>query len=491
MGYKLPRAFGLMTGILMAGTVAGCNLAPDYHRPQIATPAAFKESGDWKVAAPDEGAPRGPWWSIYKNPELDGLEDRVTQANQSLKAAVAQFQEAQAVAREARSSYFPTVNLNGAATRNKLSGTIANVRPQSLYNDYQANLNLSYEIDVWGRVRNLVEAGKDRAQASAGDLAAMDLSLHAELAIDYFMLRGDDAAQDIFDQTVRDYEKALELTTNRFNGGFAAQADVAEAQTQLLVAKTQDTNNHLLRVQLEHAIAILVGEPPANFSLEPKALSAAPPAIDAGFPGTLLERRPDIAAAERRVAAANADIGVQRAAYYPSFNLSAMFGVESAFPGQMLMAPAETWALGPSGVLSLFDGGLRDAMNDEARAAYSEMAADYRQTVLNAYGEVEDNLAALGMLEKEYATQKDAVAAAAIATTQAERRYAGGLNSYFEVVTAQNAELSARLALEDIQIRRMSASVSLIKALGGGWKADSGLDLREAALHCCSQELVR
>ncbi|HVJ55790.1 MAG TPA: efflux transporter outer membrane subunit [Aliidongia sp.] len=466
-------------GLLALYVLSACDLAPEYHPPLVATPVDFKETAEWKRATPNDAVPRGPWWSIFQDSELDALEDRVTAANQNLKVAVAQFQEARAQAKEARAALFPTINATGAASRNQTSRETAFVRPNPLFNDFEPALDLTYEIDVWGRVRNSALAGKNRAQASAGDLASVDLSLHAELAADYFILRGDDGEQDVLDGTVKDYEKALELTLSRYKGGDAAEADVAEAQTQLETAKTQSADTALRRAQLEHAIAILTGVPPSNFSLEHKRLTATPPKIDAILPGELLERRPDVAAAERRVAAANADIGVARAAYYPVFNLTAMFGVEASLPGHLLNAASTAWSIGPSAVFNIFDGGLRDAQNEEALAAYDEVAADYRQTVLSAYGDVEDNLSALRLLEQENITQSAAVAAARRATFQAERRYAGGLASYFDVVTAQNVELSAALTEEDIRIRRMTAGVFLVKALGGGWQREDGLDLRK------------
>lgn len=477
--------------LLAAAGLAGCNLAPKYHVPATEIPASFKESSDWKLARPGDGLPRGPWWAIYQDPELDALETRVSAANQDLKAAVAQFQQARAIAQQAQSAFYPTLSAGTSASRNQLSRALANPLPHAVYNDYQLNLDLSYEIDVWGRVRNAAEAGKDRAAASAGDLATMDLSLHAELAIDYFTLRGDDAEQHILDQTVRDYEKALELTVNRYKGGWAADADVSEAKTQLELAETQDTNTSLLRSQLEHAIAVLVGVAPAQFSLPVRPLAAKPPPLDVGLPGLLLERRPDIAAAERRAAAANADVGVARAAYFPTFNLNALVGVESATTGSLFTSPALAWMLGPSGVVTIFDNGLREALNAQARAAYEQTAAEYRQTVLHAYQEVEDNLAALGYLQREDTTQSAAVSDAAHATLQAERRYEGGLANYFEVVTAQNAELAARLSEMDIEIRRMSASVTLIEALGGGWRPGCAIRTPLAATCTASMPLSR
>jgi NodT family efflux transporter outer membrane factor (OMF) lipoprotein len=320
-------------------------------------------------------------------------------------------------------------------------------------------------------VRNQARAGRDRAQAAAGDLASVDLSLHAELASDYFVLRADDAQQEILDRTVGDYRKALELTQARHKAGYAAEPEVAAAEAQYKLAQTQDADIALQRAQLEHAIAILVGQPPARFSLPAAPLNATPPAIGPDLPASLLERRPDVAAAERRVAAANADIGVARAAYYPAINLSALLGAATGGAGSFLTASASTWSVGPSTVLNVFDGGRRRGLNAQAKAAYNEAVATYRQTVLDAFGQVEDNLSALRRLEEEAATQHDGVAAAQRSTTHANLLFKGGLADYYSVVTAENIALSAELAEAQIRGRRMVASVQLVKALGGGWDA--------------------
>jgi multidrug efflux system outer membrane protein len=321
-------------------------------------------------------------------------------------------------------------------------------------------------------VRTQARAGRDRAQAAAGDLAAVDLSLHAELASDYFVLRADDAQQEILDRTVADYRKALELTQARHQAGYAAEPEVAAAEAQYKLAQTQDADIALQRAKLEHAIAILIGQPPARFSLTAAPLTATPPDVGLDLPATLLERRPDVAAAERRVEAANADIGVARAAYYPAINLSALLGAATGGAGAALFAaPATTWAVGPAGVLNLFDGGRRRGQNAQAKAAYNEAVATYRQTVLDAFGQVEDSLSALRRLEEEASSQHDGVAAAQRSTTHANRLFQGGLADYYGVVTAENIELSAALAEAQIRGRRMVASVQLVKALGGGWGA--------------------
>jgi len=450
-------------------TLAACDMAPDYHRPEIASPPAFKEADGWVAATPGDQAPRGDWWAVFGEPELNLLEQRVTVDNQSLKAAIARFDQARSDARVAQADYYPTLDTSASATRNGTSRRTANALPHNSFNTYSSGIDLSYEIDVWGRVRNQAEAGKARAQASESDLASVELALHAELAADYFILRGYDSEQDILDRTVEDYRKSLELTQARFGVGYAAKPDLAAAEAQYQGARTQAAETRLKRASLEHAIAVLVGEVPANFSLPARPLEGTPPAVAQVLPAELLQRRPDIAAAERRAAAANNDIGVARAAYYPSFNLNALFGVEAALPNKLFTAPAETWGFGPQAVLNLFDGGRRDALTDKARAGYDEAVANYRQTVLSAYGEVEDQLAAYKRLAEEASTQQAAVTAAAEATGHAEKLYGGGLSAYYDVIVAQNIELSARLSDADIRTRRMTAGVLLIKALGGGW----------------------
>jgi NodT family efflux transporter outer membrane factor (OMF) lipoprotein len=450
--------------------LAACSLAPDYKAPDIAQPPDYKESGDWVEAQPDDAVARGAWWTVFQDPQLNALEDQVTQANQNLKIAVAQYDQAKALAAIARAAYFPAITANAGASRQQASRTLANNPPNNLYNQFSVGADLSYEIDVWGRVRNTVAANEDQAQASAADLANVALSLHAELASDYFALRGDDAAQDVLDKTVAADQEAYDLTKRRYEGGVVAELDVDQAETQLENAKTQSTDMRLQRAQLEHAIAILTGQAPADFNLAPATLVAKLPRLNAGLPSVLLQRRPDIAAAERRTAAANAEIGVARAAYFPTFDLSAMLGFESASAAKWLTAPSQFWGLGPSMFAPIFEGGQIDALNDQARAAYNQAVAAYRQTVLNAYGEVEDNLVALHRLEQEAKTQKTATAAAERALAQANDRYKSGITTYLDVVTTQNNELQAQLDSVNIVIRRLTASVRLIEAIGGGWQ---------------------
>jgi len=470
--------------ICLTGALGGCSFAPPYRTPPTAPPpAVFSEAPDWKTAAPADGVARGPWWSIFDDATLDTLEARVTNANQDLKAAFARLQEARAETRIARAGYFPTITANAGVTRERSSvnsPTFNAARPGA-FNDLQLDADVSYEFDVWGRVRNTVTAARATQQASAADLGAIDLSTHAELATDYFTLRSDDTEQELLDHTVADYAQALQLTENLYNGGAAPLSDLEQARAQLESAKTQAADVRLRRAQTEHAISVLVGEQASVFHIAPTPLlaSTGPPSIDQVLPSALLERRPDVAAAERLVAVANARIGVARAAYFPVFSLAAVAGFESTSASNWISAPSRLWSIGPAAALTLFDGGLHRAQSAAAHAAYDEQVADYRGTVLAAYQEVEDNLAALRELQNESFSEAAAVAATQSALQQAQYRYQGGLVTYLEVVTEENAALSAQLSAVDIQVRRLNASVLLVKALGGSWQnpiASSGPD---------------
>ena len=451
--------------------LAGCNFAPDYDKPpSTAQSDAYKEESGWKSATPSDAAPRGDWWVRFGDARLNQLEQRLAQGSQTLQQAIAAHDQALAAAGLAEAAQYPQLDYNAQYTRTQKSREVATHYNPNLYNDLGGNLSLSWEVDLWGRVRNAVTAAQDRARASEGDLASVRLSLESELAANYLALQGYDALQDLLDRTVKDDEDALAYTTRRHDGGVAAQVDVDQAEAQLATARTQDADNKLLRAQLEHSIAILVGEAPANFSLPPQALEGAPPSVSAGLPSTLLERRPDIAAAERRVAAANADIGVARAAYFPVLDLGGFIGLESARTNTLFQAPAKAWAFGPSAAGPLFDAFRTDSLVDEAHAAFAQTVASYRQTVLAAFRDVEDNLAALRRLEEEAGTQDTAVAAAKRALDQAETRYKGGIATYLEVITAQNAYLQAQSTAINIRTRRMTAAVRLIQAVGGGWE---------------------
>ncbi|RUL77482.1 efflux transporter outer membrane subunit [Dyella choica] len=459
--------------MLAATLISACDLAPQYSRPSTPPVSAYKEAGQWITATPSDAIPRENWWTVFHDATLDTLEARVTQANQDLQGAIARFDEARADARQAQADFYPTIDANGSATRNHLSGNVANPLPHRTFQQYNLGLDFSYELDIWGRVRNEARAGKYRTEASAGDLATLDLSVHAELAVDYFLLRGYDSEQDILDRTVQNYQTNLDLTEARIKVGYARKSDVSAARAQWESARTQAAEIKLKRAKLEHAIAILTGVPPANLSLPGHLLDVEPPSIDAALPSQLLERRPDVASAERRVAAANADIGVARAAYFPTINLNTLIGLAAGGAGSVFSASSQAWSFGPSATLNVFDGGRRGAINAKARAQHDEAVATYRQTVLKAFGEVEDNLVSLNQLAQEAQTQQAAVTDSAETTRHATDLYKGGLQSYFDVVQAQNIELQARLADVDVRTRRMTSSVLLIKALGGGWSRDA------------------
>jgi outer membrane protein, multidrug efflux system len=465
---------GRFSVALLGMGVGACSFAPAYKTPSSAAPAqAYQESGDWTTAQPLDHESRGPWWQLFNDPALDELEAQTEQENQDLKAAYARLQQARAATRIARADLFPTVNAASFATRSRTSVNSPRfpLHTEPVGNDFDLEADLSYEIDVWGRVRNAVSAAKASQQASAADLATLNLAIHAELATDYFTLRGEDAEQVLLDSTVEDYRKSLQLTQNLYQGGAAALTDVAQAQAQLDTARTQAADVRLQRAQSEHAIAVLIGQNASTYHLpsSPLPSTLAPPPVGTGLPSTLLERRPDIAAAERRVAAANAEIGVARAAYFPVFSLAAAAGFNSTNSTSWLSAPSRLWAIGPSSMLTLFDAGRHRAQTAQAKAAYDEQVADYRTTVLIAYQEVEDNLAALERLQEESASEADAVTATGTALQQAQYRYKAGLVTYLEVSTTENTALQAQLSSLTIEIRRMNASVLLVKALGGGW----------------------
>ena len=470
----LPAAWKYAPSCLcLAGTlaVAGCAVGPKYVRPAAEVPATYKEAGDWKTAQPNDQNLGGTWWEIFQDPQLNNLEEQVNVSNQNLKAAEAVYTQSRALLRYDRAAFYPAINGGAAATRNRIS----NNRPPSLstdgvtYSDYQIPLELSYEVDVWGRVRKTVEAQRGQAQASAADLATVNLSLHAQLALFYFQARSLDAQEQLLNSTVEQYQQALELTESRFKGGVASEVEVQQASTQLETTRAQAIDVGVLRSQFEHAIATLIGKPPASFTLAALPLTAPPPAIPAQLPSELLERRPDIAAAERRMASANAQIGVAKAAYYPVLSLNAAGGFESGVITTLLSGPSIFWSAGASAAAPIFDAGRRRANLDQAQAAYDETVANYRQTVLTGFQQVEDNLAGLRILEKEAATQQRAVIASQKYLELALTRYRGGITSYLEVTTAQSAALTDQVTAVNIQGRRLTSAVLLIQALGGGW----------------------
>ena len=469
----MRRCAAVALAVLAA--LGGCSLAPHYARPSMPDPPpVYKETADWKLATPADAVPRGEWWKMFQDPQLDALEGEVDAANQSLKAALARLEQARAQTRIARAAWFPTLTAQASATRGESSvyaPTYVAGKPRT-GDSFLVGGDLSYEFDLFGRIRNTVAGARATEAASAGDVATLNLALHAELASDYFGLRGLDVQQQLLDRTVDDYARALQLTQNLYHGGAAAISDVQQAQTQLETARTQAEDTRLRRAQSEHAIAVLTGQEASSFALAARSGDAEfpAPAIDPGLPSQLLERRPDVAAAERRVAAANAAVGVARAAYFPVFSLVGGAGTQALSTSNLLTAPAEYWSIGPQALLTVFDAGLHAAQSAAAHAAYDEQVADYRGTVLTAYQEVEDNLAALRQLQRENVSQAAAVEAAQGALQQANLRYKGGLVTYLEVVTTENAALAARLAAVDIQTRRVNATVLLVKALGGDWR---------------------
>jgi NodT family efflux transporter outer membrane factor (OMF) lipoprotein len=465
--------------------LCGCTVGPAYRRPTAQVPPAYKELGNWKEAEPNDQNLGGNWWEIFQDPQLNALELQVNVSNQNLKAAEAQYTQARAAVRYNRAAYFPTIDGGANASRNKISSN----RPPTLatngvtYNDFQIPFELSYEVDVWGRIRRTVESYREQAQASAADLATVNLSMHTQVALFYFQARVLDAEEQLLNSTVTQYEQALELIQNRYAGGIASDLEVQQATTQLETTRAQAIDVGVARAQYEHAVAILIGKPPADFSLAALPLTTPPPAIPAGLPSELLERRPDIAAAERRMASANAQIGVAKAAYYPTISLGGTGGFESGVITTLISGPSALWSVGGSAIAPIFDAGRRRANVDQARAAYDQTVANYRETVLTGFQQVEDNLAALRILDNEAHVQERAVVAAQKYLDLANTRYTGGVTSYLEVTTAQSAALSDELTAVNILGRRMVDAVTLVQALGGGWDRSSLPDRPE----CCGK----
>ena len=454
--------------------LTGCAVGPKYKTPAMPTPPSYKEAGNWKQAQPNDQNFGGNWWEIFHDRQLNDLEQQINVSNQNLRIAVAQYQEARAALRYSRADYYPTVTTTPSATRERFSanrpGTVSQGRT---FNDFVVPLNLSYQTNAWGRVSRNVEAFREQAQASAADLAVVNLSLHATLAIDYFAARTLDAEEKLLRDTVAQYEQALKLNEDRYQGGLASEVEVEQARTILETTRAQLINVGVGRAQFEHAVAILVGKAPADFTLPPLPLATPPPVVPAGLPSELLERRPDIAASERRVASANAEVGLAKTAYYPLVSLGATGGFESGSITTLLQGPSALWSVGASVLYTIFDGGRRHAANDQAKAAYDASVAAYRETVLSAFKDVEDNLAAQQILEQESGVQARAVAAAQRSLALSNTRYEGGVTSYLEVITAQNAALSDEVTAVNILGRRMASAVQLIEALGGGWDRSS------------------
>jgi NodT family efflux transporter outer membrane factor (OMF) lipoprotein len=453
--------------------LAGCTVGPKYHRPPVDVPTAYKETpANWKLAQPNEQHLGGNWWEMFNDAQLNALEEQVNVSDQNLKAAQARYMEARAALRYNKADYFPTILGGASASRVRVSnnqpprGAIGNGRTN---NNFQLNLEMSYEVDAWGRVRQNVSSFRAEAQATAADLATVNLSLHAQLAIFYFQARSLDAEEQLLQSTVAQYQQALQLNLSRYQGGLGSEVEVEQAKTQLDTTRSQAIDVGVARAQFEHAIAVLIGKPASSFNLPPMPLETPPPAIPAGVPSELLERRPDVASAERLMVAANARIGVAKAAYFPVLNLTPAGGVESGAITTLLQGPSGLWAVGATALGTVFDVGRRHAASDEAVAAFDESIASYRETVLTSFQQVEDNLAALRILENEAQIQTEAVVAAQRSLALSTVRYKGGITSYLEVTVAQSAALSNEATAVDILGRRMVAAVQLIQALGGGW----------------------
>jgi NodT family efflux transporter outer membrane factor (OMF) lipoprotein len=465
--------------VCAAAALAGCAVGPNYVRPAAETPAAYKEVQGWKQAEPRDAEPRGNWWEVFDDPQLDALVPQIAVTNQSIKAAEARVREARALTDQARAAFFPVVSANASATRSSSragtatssSGTTVIQGGGGVRNNYNVALDASWEIDLWGRIRRQVEATEATAEASVADLEAAKLSAQALLATDYFLLRVQDTEIRLLNDTVAAYERSLQLTRNQYAVGVVGRADVAQAETQLKSTQAQAIDAAAQRAQLEHAIAVLIGRPPAEFSIAAETVPTRFPDIPPGVPSELLERRPDIAGAERRTAAANAQIGVAEAAFFPSLTLSATGGFQSSVLSQLFTLPARYWSIGPALAQIIFDAGLRRAQTAQAIATYDENVANYRQTVLTGFQEVEDNLVALQILEQESAVQDEAVKAARESLAIVLNQYRAGTANYLAVVVIQAAALANERTALGILGRRLAASVALIKALGGGWQA--------------------
>jgi len=454
---------------LLTAQLAGCTVGPDYVRPEAKISNEFKESKGWKQAQPRDNVLSGKWWEIFNDPRLNKLEEQVAAANQSIIQAEAQYRQAQHLVQSAQSGFFPILNLTGTTNRFRAASG-QSVAVSGVRNLFGVAGAIAWEPDLWGSVSRQVEANTGSAQASAATLQALRLSSEATLADDYFQLKALDAQKALLDETVDAYSRTLQIIKNRYAVGMVAKSDVMQAETQLESVRAQAINLGVQRAKLEHAIAVLIGKTPAELSLASAPLDVQPPSIPVSLPSELLERRPDIAAAERKIAAANAQIGVAKAAYYPSLNLAVTNGFQTSTLDNLFKAASRYWALGPAGAaLTVFDGGAKNAQYKQAIDGFDANVAAYRQTVLTGFQEVEDNLAALRILEEEKQVQDKAVAAANQALALTINQYQAGTISYLNVMTAQTAALSNRQTAVQLHSNRMSATVQLVKALGGGW----------------------
>ncbi len=469
------RTSSVIPGIA-AALLAGCSIGPKYTRPSTPIPASYKEAGaadagsDWKTAEPRDDASRGAWWAAFHDRDLDLLEEKLNQSNQNVAAAAANVQAAKATVREARAQYLPALTANPAIATNRISSAFGQSFAAT-FTTYSLPLEASWEPDLWGRVRKTVESATFAAQAGVADLESVRLSAQAELASDYYQLRSQDALKQLLDATVKIDLDALDLTRTLYASGLANDEAVAQAEAQLWAAQAQDTNLGVLRAQYEHALALLDGQPASTFALPPKEFEAGVPEIPPGVPSQLLERRPDIAAAERAVAQANAQIGIAKTAFFPNLTLSASAGFGGVSFLKWFEWPSRVWSVGPALAQTVFDGGARKAAVQLSQAAYDQTVANYRQTVLTAFQQVEDNLAALRVLTEAIEEQDAAIAAAGRNLDEADVRYKSGLDPYLNVITAQAAVLNDQQAAVNFRAQRMVASIQLIKALGGGWDA--------------------
>lgn len=452
-------------------TVAGCSLAPEYKTPEMTIPKSFKEAAPWQLAVPADDQPRGDWYSYFGDPALNDLEGRLAQSNLNLAVALARYDGARAQVAEANAALFPEIDMNGSATRNRQSEgrPLRGANQPNTYNAYALGAGFNYEVDLWGRVRNQVSVARSLADASRADLESVRLSLQAELANNYFLLRGLDAQGKLLADTVEAYRRQVELINNRHKEGIVSGVDVSRAQTQLQEVLAQVADNLARRAIYEHGIAVLVGESASEFSIPPVVAQIAQPEVPVGLPSTLLLRRPDIAAAERRVAAANAQIGVARAAFFPSILLGAGGGYQNTATAALFTSPNTFWSIGPTAVLALFDAGRRDAIVARARAETEEMAAHYRATVLQSFKEVEDSLVLLRRQREEKAALSQAVVSAKHTYDLSLNRYREGAVNYLEVVDAEAAKLRTEQAALDVTTRSLISTVNLVRALGGTW----------------------
>jgi len=464
---------GCLIGVLAtAALTSACTVGPDYSRPSAPAPAQYKEAG-WKIGEPLDGIDRGAWWSVYQDSVLDALERQIDISNQNLKAAAAAFQQAEWIVAQARAGFFPIGDVNASTQRTRTGGASSSTtgfgRSGFISNSFSTSASASWVPDLWGKIRRTVESDVASAQVSAGDLATARLAAQGALASDYLQLRVADELKRLLDATAKAYAESLRITRNQYAVGAASQSDVAQAATQLRSTEAQAIAVGVTRAQLEHAIAVLIGKPPAELSIAPTEVVTEVPDIPAGLPSALLERRPDVAAAERRMAAANAQIGVAVAAFYPTITLSAAYGVSSSLINKLFIDQARFWAFGSSLVETVFDAGARNAIVKEALAFFDQTIANYRQTVLTAFQQVEDQLAAQRILAQEAATQAAAVTSAREAVRIINNQWLAGTVNYTSVVVAQATALANEETALNIRQSRLVASAALIQDLGGGW----------------------